>query len=418
VHRAELKREIVRILKEKELNEENPEDTAESYLKAAADRAGLLEERGPEIFAFWHPTFEEYLAAVELTTPTSKAIRSLLPLRNDPRWREVILLAVGHVGIIQHDTETATEIVRSLAEDEPDVLEPTLHSHLRLVADCIADDVGVKRMLAQRIIVRLAEVIYVQPYHLLINSFVNTTRALPRLRPSTKTVSALVSLAKQESWEVRMETAWLFSNVAAENAEALSLCEQLLKDSDPDVRCHAAFGLARAGNYNPEVWQALARFQSNYAHIEPVVREFFAALPDEAISSLASCLSADNFNVRYQTASLLQRMGRADEKVVEALIPYLSADDFVRYQASELLREVDQKAMVVETTVRLLCPQPWIAMAACQRVMELQKLSDADGQALAELVRVQNHDDKAKRQAREWLFGWLSGKLEPQEKAK
>jgi hypothetical protein len=147
-----------------EFDEESPEATAESYLNAAADRAGLLEERGCDIFAFWHPTFEEFLAAVDLTTPTSKSTSRLLPLRRDPRWREVILLAVGYVGVVQHDSETATEIVRSLWEQGPSALEPVFHDQLRLAAACIADDVGVKRTLAQQIIVRLAEVVLLLPY--------------------------------------------------------------------------------------------------------------------------------------------------------------------------------------------------------------------------------------------------------------
>jgi hypothetical protein len=72
-----------------------PEQTADSYLEAAARRAGILEERGTDIFAFWHPTFEEYLAGVDLTTPSSRAAERLVAVADDPRWREVVLLGVG-----------------------------------------------------------------------------------------------------------------------------------------------------------------------------------------------------------------------------------------------------------------------------------------------------------------------------------
>jgi hypothetical protein len=111
MHRAELKRELVRILRDQELDEDEPEATAESYLQAATESAGLLEERGAEVFAFWHATFEEFLAAVALATPIAKAAEYLLPLCDDPRWRETVLLAIGYIGIVHHDAGSATELV-------------------------------------------------------------------------------------------------------------------------------------------------------------------------------------------------------------------------------------------------------------------------------------------------------------------
>ena len=88
IHRAELRRKLVAILEEMEFDERDPEQTADSYLEAAARRAGILEERGTDIFAFWHPTFEEYLAGVDLTTPSGRAAERLVAVADDPRWRE------------------------------------------------------------------------------------------------------------------------------------------------------------------------------------------------------------------------------------------------------------------------------------------------------------------------------------------
>jgi predicted NACHT family NTPase len=220
VHRGELKTKLVEILLAEELGDPKPAETAEAYLDAAARRAGLLEERGPDIFAFWHPTFEEYLAAVNLTTPAHRAKGSLLPLRHDPRWREVILLAVGHLGLIQRDRETASELVRALACDEPDALEPVLHRNLLLAAACVADDVGVKRNVGEEVIVALGKAVHEQPYEQLCKAFVGTVRALPRSRVSKQGIVRLTHLVEHEESEVRMEAARLFSNVSDENAEA------------------------------------------------------------------------------------------------------------------------------------------------------------------------------------------------------
>jgi HEAT repeat protein len=652
VHRAELKRELVRVLVEKEYDEDTPEATAEAYLRAAADRAGLLEERGFEIFGFWHPTFEEFLATVELTTPTGRAVERLLPLRDDPRWREVILLAVGYVGIVQRDNETATQLVEALAFRDTPPVEPVTHPCLRLAAACVADDVGVKRTLSQRVIVELANIIRAQPYSQLILVFTNTVRALPKLRAKPETISALAPLVEYHDWEVRMEAARIFSNVTSENAEALALCERLLEDTDSDVRCHAALGLARVGDNRPEVWLALLKFHGYGAYIKPAFREFLvansgvakaawtplldskeaemrrsaamalyeirqssnkalkvlvadlnasdpqlrlkaamsllwlnnmderaiatlsslvtAAIADDdsyaglsalgallrvpkhekivdtaaswlnfadlelryyaaeylmkigrtddetiapllsqltvddpyqrlkaAITSrwmgretedvfeaLASCLIAEDITVLFQAAQAIYEMGRADNRVAHALTALLNSEDpEIKFEAARLLRKMGQEDdnvvtalfsiaanndsyfrtsavqelaemgraddrlvsmlhsqvtagestsrfeaanllkaagrgdVALETIAKMADAQPWVALGACQKVLKHEKLSLADGEALAEIVSMREGDSSERRKARAWLFDWLWGMIEPQERA-
>lgn len=327
VHRAELKRELVRVLEEKEYDEETPEATAEAYLRAAADRAGLLEERGIEIFGFWHPTFEEFLAAVELTTPTARAVERLLPLRGDPRWREVILLAVGYVGIVQRDNETATQIVEAIAFKETPPEEPVTHLSLRLAADCVADDVGVKRTLSQRIIVELARIVQTQPYERLIQVFVNTVRALPNLRAKPEIVTALAPLADYDDWRVRMEAARVFSNVTTENPEALASCGKLLSDGDPDVRCHAALGLARAGDRRPEIWQKLLKYYSGLTHMKPAALEFLVANLDEAKAAWIPLLKSDDPILRNRVLWALRGVRQIPADMLDNLFSELNAAD-------------------------------------------------------------------------------------------
>jgi hypothetical protein len=338
VHRAELTRKLVEILRDQELDEDHPEATAESYLNAAADRAGLLEERGKDIFAFWHPTFEEFLAAVELTTPSSRAIERILPLRDDPRWREVILLAVGYLGIVQRDRDTATDLVEAIWLRDPGPLETLLESHLRLAAACIADDVGAKRSLAERVIVRLGEVVRELPYPPFINSFVQTVRALPRLRPSRGTVTALKPLAEHGSWEVRMEAVRLFSNVTNENLEALDACRLRLNDGSTDVQCHAALGLARAGDVRPEVLTRLVHFRSPSAHIEPFVQEYLDSNRETWQRSLEPWLTGSNRELRLRAANVLSSGGVDPARWLPALEPLLTGRDWeLRLQAAESL---------------------------------------------------------------------------------
>ena len=70
----------------------------------------------------------------------SKTPDRLLSMRDDPRWHEVVLLALGFIGVIKHNQEGATELLDRIAHEAPTPLEPLFHSHLRLAAACIADD--------------------------------------------------------------------------------------------------------------------------------------------------------------------------------------------------------------------------------------------------------------------------------------
>jgi hypothetical protein len=56
-------------------------------------------------------------------------------------------------------------------------------------------------------------------------------------------------------------------------------------------------------------------------------------------------------------------------------------------------------------------PQPWRALAAWQKLIDREPLADADGIALAELVRVRDDDDLPQRLIRETLFtaSWQLG---------
>ncbi len=80
-------------------------------------RAGLLIERLPGVFTFPHRTFQEFLAGVYLTSEGDFA-RNAAALADDaPRWREVILLAVGFLLHRQGDTSRPLALAAELCPE-------------------------------------------------------------------------------------------------------------------------------------------------------------------------------------------------------------------------------------------------------------------------------------------------------------
>ncbi len=97
----------------------DPERAARQFLADVREHAGLLLERGAGQYGFIHLTFEEYLAAVALAQrgqqDVEPVVSSLAAHLGDPAWREVSLLTVGYLGIVQQRDQAAGAVVEKLA---------------------------------------------------------------------------------------------------------------------------------------------------------------------------------------------------------------------------------------------------------------------------------------------------------------
>ncbi len=121
VRREDLRRRLEEIYQER--GEVNPEAATARFLDDVREYAGLLLERGPGEYGFIHLTFEEYLAAVAIALQGQRdvqpVVKQLSDHVGDPSWREVALLAVGYLGIIQQRDEAAGAVVEALADQKP-----------------------------------------------------------------------------------------------------------------------------------------------------------------------------------------------------------------------------------------------------------------------------------------------------------
>ena len=101
----------------------DPEAAAHSFVVDVRDYANLLVERGHREYGFLHLTFEEYLAGVAIAQQGQQSIEPVVEALSthigDPNWREVSLLAVGYLGIVQHREEAAGDVLLKLLERQP-----------------------------------------------------------------------------------------------------------------------------------------------------------------------------------------------------------------------------------------------------------------------------------------------------------
>jgi formylglycine-generating enzyme required for sulfatase activity len=100
-------------------NDPNPEAASRQFLSDVREHAALLLERGADEYGFIHLTFEEYLAAVALAFKAqgqaAPVVSALAPHIGEQAWREVSLLAVSYIGIIQNLPRVAGLVLEGLA---------------------------------------------------------------------------------------------------------------------------------------------------------------------------------------------------------------------------------------------------------------------------------------------------------------
>lgn len=101
----------------------DPARAAGEFLKDVRDHSSLLLSRGEHQYGFIHLTFQEYLAAVALARKAREGsgvlVDALAPHVGKASWHEVILLTVGHLGIIDQWEQAASEAVEGLLERAP-----------------------------------------------------------------------------------------------------------------------------------------------------------------------------------------------------------------------------------------------------------------------------------------------------------
>jgi hypothetical protein len=67
----------------------------DALLTTVRKHVGLLAEKSPDNYAFFHRTFQEFLAARFLLSDRQRAAGSIVERLDDPQWREPLLLALG-----------------------------------------------------------------------------------------------------------------------------------------------------------------------------------------------------------------------------------------------------------------------------------------------------------------------------------
>jgi len=146
-----LKQELISIYEAQ--GEKDAEQRARLLMKGAREHANLLLEMGSGQYGFIHLTFQEYLAAVGIARLGQQSVE---PIVNRLRvhvgmssWREVSLLCIGYLGLVQKRDDAAGEVLQQLLMTTGKEADATL-----LAGDALFDvgDSGVTPNARKRVI--------------------------------------------------------------------------------------------------------------------------------------------------------------------------------------------------------------------------------------------------------------------------
>jgi hypothetical protein len=337
----EILEQIVRQLLDRRVAryEDEARQIAEQFLQTVRGQTGILIERGKHRYGFLHLTFEEYFAAWELVVNKRNREDFIKQHLHDPRWRIVILLAVGIVGILQSDENGVTELVENAILKAGSPFENWLHRDMLLAGLCLADDVGVSIACEDAIVEQMIHIYLTSPFDSIRTSFSKVIYNWRGTATARRAIPLALGLIKSREKLTVSETAtsiatsefsdtFQFGNELNTNFQQLE--QQNQESSIQLVRLHIVAALSQLSNTTDMVTtilDALSDADSDVRRAAAIALGQVGGGHPQVVEALLKTLSDTDSDVQEAAAAALGQVGSDNPQVVEALLKALSDTD-------------------------------------------------------------------------------------------
>ncbi len=335
---------IERIAEKRGCSGAEAEQGAEELLPQITEQSGILVKRGVDqwgrqYYGFLHQTFTEYFAARHLVGRWLAGGLDLEPYARNPRWREVVLLMAGHLGLM--DERESTRFVAQVLQ-LPDEY-PQLQRNLLLVGEILADGTSVEARASQYVVRQATELACRGAAGLRLAGYGLLQRlgeSVHGCQADEATLLMLLDLSRDKDARVRRKATAALGAVGKGYVRVLETLLTLAQDRDAGVRGLAAGALQRVGAGDARALEALVMMSADEAQ---VVRESAEqvlcrmAEKDSRVRERLLALSRDGaVGRRAQAVRVLRRVAEAELQVTERLLA-LSQDDAAEVRAQAAL---------------------------------------------------------------------------------
>jgi HEAT repeat protein len=318
------------------------------------------EDLGKNVYAFYHPTFQEYFAALAIEDWHYFLNHSRDNLAQgtyrifEPQWKEVILLWLGREDVVKEQKESFLE---ALVEFEDECKDFYRYQAYFLAAAGISEfgDCGRASEIVdpgnQEVIKVLVELISSAKYE---SVRIETAFRLWEIDPGNqeviKVLVELISSAKDES--VRIETAFRLWEIDPGNQEVIKVLVELISSAkDESVRSKTAFRLEQISPGNQEAIKVLVELISSTKDESIRIETAFRLWEidpgnQEVIKVLVELISsAKDESVRIETAFRLWEIDPGNQEVIKVLVELISSakDESVRSKTAFRLWQIDPR---------------------------------------------------------------------------
>jgi predicted NACHT family NTPase len=341
--------------------------------------AAESENLGKSVYAFYHPTFQEYFAALAIDdwhyflnhspdNPEQNIYRIF-----ESQWKEVILLWLGREDIGKEQKE---EFIKALVEFEDGCKDFYRYPAYFLAAAGISEfrDCGRASEIVEQIVKWSFGYFNVekQEWRTFIEPIEEGARATLTEMQGHRTIAALVQLISSTQDEsFRSQVAFILGKINPGNQDAIRVLVQLISSTQDEFICsQAVFRLGKIG------------FSSS-----------------EAIAALMQVISSTpNEDTRRMAFFSLGTIGKNHPEAIAALIQFISSiedqeeDEELVCQAAESLARIDPGNPEVILVLEQLISCTHYEEVLCQASDSLGRIDPGNKDAIAALLkRVKSH---------------------------
>ncbi|NVM31972.1 MAG: HEAT repeat domain-containing protein, partial [Candidatus Helarchaeota archaeon] len=358
---------------------------ADEFLGQISERSGIFrergyDERGRRVFAFLHLTFAEYFTARYLAGlwkglgEDAKARRAFLrQYAHVPRWREVVLLMVGDVGLRDNDdAERATHLLGDILTLGSDY-EDCLHRDLLLAGQCLADDLRVQPQAARYVLDKLLKLV---PEPGVGGAVQNAFHAMRETIYAQPMLDGLLAQLEDKDSSVRRRAVSALEQIGGVRAVDGLLAR--LEDRDWSVRARAASALGQIGDVRA-VDDLLTLLDDETKHVRARAADALGAIGDaRAVDGLLARLDDKKGDVRARAASALGQIGNV--RAVDDLLARLEDRDWsVRARAASALGQIGGVRAVDDLLTRLDDETKHVRASAARALGQIGDVRAVDG---------------------------------------
>lgn len=245
------------------MDNQEAEEKAQQWVRLIREVSGLLNERGNEVYGFFHLSLQEYLTARAILRNKLKFKHYVDYYLLDSRWREVFRLAAAHQGSIS--PELGSEVIEQYVQHRHP-RDVKLHYSFRFAFMCLRET-RVKLDTANQLLKRWIEV-FIRFPALSPSLVALLSRIGLPLRYQHNTLRLLFTAAPRLTTDMRHYAVQALAYLPSPTTLTL-LCEYLRDDPDEPIRISAAMAL---GMLNDS--QAVSELQHSILHdAESAVRQ-------------------------------------------------------------------------------------------------------------------------------------------------